>query len=186
MPRKVNIGFHPGFMQRNWLAIVKAKEAEVTKQAPTPAQPDEVLAAESSDAQSSDIQPPKYCTTCTPTGNISPNQYPIAMTADWPDDSEEEKETQEQNKDKNNFSDIEDWAGDLEKQKNSDNQTLQPSPESTSTSETFTPHPSKPFVDRFGNQISVSSEEGHKEETFEDSLEDIDLEVCMRNSVYDS
>ena len=31
--RKVNIGFHQGFMQRNWLTMIKAKHAEATKQA---------------------------------------------------------------------------------------------------------------------------------------------------------
>ena len=61
------------------------------------------------------------------------------------------------------------------------------SPKSTSTSdtETLTPQSSKPFKDRFGNQICVSSEEGQRKETFEESLEDIDGEVCIRNSVYD-
>ena len=61
------------------------------------------------------------------------------------------------------------WDGDLEKQKNNDNQTPKP----TTTSETFTPQPSKLLIDRYGNQISVSSEEEQEEETFEDSLDDI-------------
>ena len=38
-PRKVNVGPYPSLMQRNWLAMVKAKEAEATKQAPGPTQP---------------------------------------------------------------------------------------------------------------------------------------------------
>ena len=52
----------------------------------------------------------------------------------------------------------------------------QSSPQSTSTydTENLIPHPSKLFIDKFGNQISVSSEEGQEKEAFEDSLEDID------------
>ena len=84
------------------------------------------------------------------------------------------KKFKKQNKVEDNFSDIEDWDSDLEKkQRNSDNHTPQPRPKSTSTSKMLTPQPSKLFVDRFGNEISVSSEEEQKEETFEDSLEDI-------------
>ena len=93
-PRKVNVGFHPGFLQRNWIAIVKAKEAEATKQASMPIQPDKVLAAQFSDTQSSDIQSHKYCAICTLTGKTCPNEYPIPITTDWPDDSKEEKEIQ--------------------------------------------------------------------------------------------
>ena len=43
-PRKVNVSFHPDFMQKNWLAKVKAKEAEAVKQATTLAQPAKALA----------------------------------------------------------------------------------------------------------------------------------------------
>ena len=92
------------------------------------------------------------------------------------------------------FSEIKDWDGDLEKGKDlelqecksNNNQTPKPSPESTSTSdtETLTPQPSKTLVDRYGNQSSVSSEEGQKEETSEDSLEEINWEVCIGDSVY--
>ena len=102
MPRKINVGYHPEFMQKNWLTTVKAKEAEATKQAPTPAQP----------AKASATKSQKYCVICSPSGKLCPNEYPI--TADWSDDSEEGKETQEQNKVKDNLSDIEDWHGDLE------------------------------------------------------------------------
>ena len=57
-----------------------------------------------------------------------------------------------------------------------------------SDTETPTLKPSKCFIDWFGNQISVSSssEEGWKEETFEVPLEDIDSEVCIKDSVYDT
>ena len=85
------------------------------------------------------------------------------------------KDTQGLNKDEDNFSDIEDWDGDLEKWKHLEmqelktNDTPQPSPKSISTSdaETLIPQPSRPFIDSFGKQISVSSEEGQKEENFE-------------------
>ena len=102
-----------------------------------------------------------------------PNEYPIM--ADWPDDSREGKDSQEENKVKDNFSDIKD--GDLEKWKNlemqelknNNNQAPQPRPKSTSTSEidSLTLQPSKCSIDWLGNQISVSS-------ASEDSLEDID------------
>ena len=61
-------------------------------------------------------------------------------------------------------------------QQNKNNQTLQSSPKSTSTYDTETSKPSKPYV---------SLEEGHKKDTSEDSLDDIVLKVCIRNSVYD-
>ena len=88
--------------------------------------------------------------------------------ADCPDISEEGKEIQEQNKVTDNFSHIEDWDGDLEEHKEIKNRQSdpQPSPKSTSTSETCTLQPSKCSVDQFGNQMSVLS-------TPEDSLEDI-------------
>ena len=103
-------------MQRNWLTTVKAKEAEATKQTPTPTQPTTasvaVQAAQYPATQSSDIQFPKYCAICSPLRKLCLSEYPI--TADWPDDSAEGKETQEQNKAKDNFfSDIEYWDGDL-------------------------------------------------------------------------
>ena len=81
--------------------MVKAKEAEATGQAPTLAQPAEAPAAKSS----------KYCAVCTPLGKLCPNDYPI--TADWQDNSEEGKESQEQAKDKDNFSVCSDWDVDL-------------------------------------------------------------------------
>ena len=137
-PRKVNVGFHPGFMQRNWLATIKVWEAGATRQAPTSAHPAEASANQHSVAQSLDIQSPKYCVIFTPTGQICHKEYSIPIMEDCLDDSKKEKEDQEQNKDKDNFSDIEDWDGDLEEQKNTDNQTPQPSPKSTSTSETLT------------------------------------------------
>ena len=39
----------------------------------------------------------------------------MPLKADWSDDLEEEKDTQGQNKDEDNFSDIKDWDSDLEK-----------------------------------------------------------------------
>ena len=59
--------------------------------------------------------------------------------------------------------------------KNSNNQIPKSSPKSTFTSDTgtLTPQPSKTLVDRYGNPISVSSEEGQKEDTSEDSLDEI-------------
>ena len=46
LPRKVNVGPYPPVTQGNWLATVKAKEAEATAsgQAPTPSQPAEAPA----------------------------------------------------------------------------------------------------------------------------------------------
>ena len=72
---------------------------------------------------------------------------------------------------------------------NNNHKTFQSSPESTSTStldtETCTPQPSKTHVDWYGNPISVTSEEGQKEDTSEDCIDEIDCEVHIRNSVYD-
>ena len=107
-PRRVNIGFHPCCMQRNWFAMIKAKEAEAKGKAPTSAQPAEAPANPS-------LKPPEYWAICIPKGILCPIKYPIK--ADWPDNSEEEKECQEQSKDKDTFSDIEDWDGDLEEWK---------------------------------------------------------------------
>ena len=45
-------------MQKKWLTIVKAKEIETAKQAPTPAQLAQVSAIQSSVPQSTDIQSP--------------------------------------------------------------------------------------------------------------------------------
>ena len=56
---------------------------------------------------------------------------------------------------------------------------------SSSGTETITPQPYKPLIGRFDNHISESLEEEQKEEAFEDSLEDIDWEMPIRNSVYD-
>ena len=84
--RKVNVGHHPEFIQRNWLTTVNAKEAEATKQAPIPAQP----------ARAPPTQFPKCCAICTPLSKPCPNEYPI--TANWQDDLEEGQENQEQYK----------------------------------------------------------------------------------------
>ena len=75
----------------------------------------------------------------------------MPLRADWSDDLSEEKDTQGQNKDEDNLSDIEDWNGDLEKPQNNDNQTPQPGPESTSDTKTLTPQPFKPL------QIQIQS-----------------------------
>ena len=74
-PRKINVGYHPNFMQRNWLTMVRAKEAEAAKQAPTPAQPVMASAKESA-AESLAIQSPKYCAICTPLGKLFPVNIP--------------------------------------------------------------------------------------------------------------
>ena len=149
-----------------------AKKAEATKHAPTPSQPAEASATLS-------LKSPKYCAICTPEGKLCPIEYPIK--SDWPDDSEKEKESQEQNNVKDNFSDIKDSVADLEDQKNKDNKTPQPSTEPTSVD---TIKSSKHSIGSFGNQISVSSEEEQEEETLENSLEDINYEVHVTNSVY--
>ena len=100
------------------------------------------------------------------------------------------EESQEKVKDKDNFSVCSDWDAGLEerdgnnlevKEQNSyNNKTPQPCPEPTSV-DTF--QPSKPSIDQFGNQISVSSEiADQKEETLttlfrhknEKALEDMD------------
>ena len=87
---------------------------EAVEQAPTLTQPAAVSATpaplmETLAAQSQ--KPPKYCAICTPAGKLCPTEYPLPIKADWSDDSEEEKETQWQNKDKDKYSDIEDWDG---------------------------------------------------------------------------
>ena len=74
-PRNDNVGYHPEFMQWNWLAIVKAKEAEVVEQVPTFTQPATTLVIPA--ASSAPVQPmkafptqsqrsPRYCAICTP------------------------------------------------------------------------------------------------------------------------
>ena len=149
-------------MHRDWLTTVKAKEAEATKKAPTPAQPAEAPATQSQ----------KYCAICSPLGKLCPSEYPI--TAEWQDNFEEGEESQEHVKDKDNFPACSDWNADLEKQdqknlemkeqKNHVNKTPQTSPKPKSV-DALTLQPSKPCINQFGNQISVSSEE---------TLEDVD------------
>ena len=125
----------------------------------------------------------------------------MPLKSDWLD-LEGEKDTQKQNKEE----EIENWDSDLQNWKeleeqelyNNNNKAHQLSLESTSasdtknscaliseTSETLTPLPSKSFKDRFGNQITLPSEEGQKEDTSEDSLDEINWEGHVRNSVYD-
>ena len=52
-PRKVNVGYNPGFLQQNWLTTVKAKEAEAITQAPTITQPAATLAISTKQATGS-------------------------------------------------------------------------------------------------------------------------------------
>ena len=111
-PRKVNIGFHPGFMQRISLQQLR-QWSRNHKTGPYTCPASEAPAALS-------LKSPKHCVICTPTGRLCPNEY---SKADWPDNPEDEKESQEQNKDKDNFSDIDDWVADLEQQKKKDNKT---------------------------------------------------------------
>ena len=82
------MSFHQDFRQKNWIAEVKAKEAETTRQASIPAQP-----AKAWDAQFSDIQAPNYCAICTPPGKIYPSEYPVPVTADWPESEEEKRKS---------------------------------------------------------------------------------------------
>ena len=67
-PRKINVGYHPEFMQRNWLIMIRAKEASAAKQAPTSAQPAKASAAQCHKS-------PKYCAICSPLGKLCPNEY---------------------------------------------------------------------------------------------------------------
>ena len=90
------MGHHLEFMQQNWLAIVKTKEAEAIEQAPTLTQPAAasstlaqpakasaapLLATQPSASQSQ--KSPKYCATCTATGQPCPTEYLIPIKADW-------------------------------------------------------------------------------------------------------
>ena len=94
-PRKINVGYHPEFIQWNWLAIDKAKEVEAVEQAPTPTKP---AAASAAPVQPMETLPnqcqksPKYCAICAPTGTLCPTEYPMPLKADWSDDSEEVKD----------------------------------------------------------------------------------------------
>ena len=182
-PRKINVRYHPEFMQWNQLAIVKAKEVEAIEQAPTltlpatasatPVQPMEASATQSQKS-------PKYCAICTPTGNFLPTEYPIPIKADWSEDSEEKKETQRHNKDKDNFSDIENVDGELEKWKNLAVQDLKNNDNQT-PNQASNPHPHLilrllPFSPPNTLLISLETklvyhqhQEGQKE-TFEDFL----------------
>ena len=94
-PRKINVGYHPGLFQPNWLA--KAKEAEATIQAPRFAQPSAMVVIPTQQAEVSVtfIQPatvsavptqpavtsPKqssgYCATCTTARMQCPTEYPM-------------------------------------------------------------------------------------------------------------
>ena len=82
----------------------------------------------------------------------------MLLKADWSDDLEEEKDTQGQNKDEDNLSDIKEWDGDFEKQQYNDNQTPQPGHKSTSDTETVTPQFSKPIIRQIwkSNQSIIS------------------------------
>ena len=85
-------------MQWNWLTIVKAKETEAIEQAPTLTPPAAAWATCGKPMEASDTQSqmsPEYCATI---GKICPTEYPIPIKEDWSDDSEDKKESQEQNK----------------------------------------------------------------------------------------
>ena len=109
--RKVNIGPLPKATQRNWLATLKAKEAEVTtsSKAPTPVQQAEAPATQSTTSLSSPET--KYCAVCTPLGKLYSNEYPIAL--DWDEDLGDEKEIKDQDKEEDNLSLCLDWDIDL-------------------------------------------------------------------------
>ena len=74
-----------------------------------------------------------------------------------------------------NFSDIKDWDGNLEKQQNNDNQTPNQASNPHLILNLLPLSPPNPCIDRYGNPISESSasEEGQKEETSEDLLDNI-------------
>ena len=75
-PRKVNIGPLLKATQRNWPAMLKAKEVADTSQAPTSSQP---MEASLMQCPTSPIPPnpehTKYCSICTPLWKICPNEY---------------------------------------------------------------------------------------------------------------
>ena len=158
-PRKVNVGYHPGFQKQNWLA--KAKEAETITQAPTFTQQAAMVVVPTQLAASSVtfIQPgidsaasaqptvtslnqsqmsPWYCAICMYTRKWCPTKCPMPLKSDW-SNLEEEKHTTEQNKEE----ETEYWDSDLQKKKKElEEQELknnkkdpQSSPEFTSTTE---------------------------------------------------
>ena len=166
-PRKINVGPFPLAIQQNWLATLKAKEAEdtATSQTPTPSHPMEAPG----------IQPPispippkhtKYCAICTPLGKICPNEFPMCL--DWNDNEEEDEERKDQNKG--------------EDQKDSEGKTSQTSPRFLSDT-TFTPQPPKSSIKQCSNRINMTPEkEEGKFDTLatllgyesQETLEDID------------
>ena len=96
---------------------------------------------------------------------MCPNEYPI--TLDWQEDLTEEEERQEEDEEEDNFLVCSDWDADLKEQdtknlemedkKNNDSKTTQPSPKDSSV-DTFTPKPSKSYIEQLDNQSSVSPE----------------------------
>ena len=98
---------------------------------------------------------------------MMPNSISNALKSDWSDLEGEEKDTNEQSKEEEK----EDWDGDLQKQKELDEQELtnnhirthQSSPESTTLStsasdtEMCTPQLSKTLVEQYVNPISVTT-----------------------------
>ena len=93
----VNVGPLPKATQRNWLAMVKAKEvAGVTSsQDPMPSQPIEAPLTQS---LTSPVPPEhtKYYAVCTPLGNICPKEYPMSLDLDEDLKDEDRKDHNEE------------------------------------------------------------------------------------------
>ena len=94
--------------------LIATQQAEAsftfTQPATVPVVPTQPLVTMSNQAQKS----PRYCVICTPTGKQCPSKYPMPLKSDWSDSEQEENETNKQNKVEE---EIEDWDGNLQKQK---------------------------------------------------------------------
>ena len=122
------MGYDPTFSQQN--CLVQVREVEATSQVPmvvistqqaegsftfmqsatVPSAPTQPLVTMPNQTQKS----PGYCLTCTPVRKQCPTEYPMPLKPDWTDSEEEEKDLKEQNEAEE---EIEDWDGDLQKQK---------------------------------------------------------------------
>ena len=111
--RKINVGYHPRFVQWNWFA--QAKEVEAASQAPTFTKPaaSVVIPTQQTTASITFMQPatvpavptqpmvilsdqtqksPGYWVTCKPTRKQCWKEYLMPLKSDWSDSEEEEKE----------------------------------------------------------------------------------------------
>ena len=184
------MGYHPKILKQIWPATVKAKEVKAIEQAPTDAQPTEVSTVPAQPMEVSPTPSPNpfnYCAICTPARKLSPNKYPMPIKSEWSEDSEDDKEFQELNKDKNGF-----WTSKIGTViwKSKIIMTIRPPTKHWIHIYIRNSYPSA--LQTLEGQIwqsnnlpsSVPSEEGQNEETFEDSFEDVNWEICERNSVY--